>query len=95
MARRGWMDWTGRPTYNESAMVQPVLRVGGDVAAQEAAQSAIRRYEERLAKDPASLAFAPLADAYRKAGRSREASRPSSEGPARSHHYATARLVPA
>ena len=74
-------------------MVQPVPRVGGDVAAQEAAQSAIRRYEERLAKDPASLAFAPLADAYRKAGRSREAIRLCREGLDRFPHYATARLV--
>ena len=74
-------------------MVQPVPRVGGDVAAQEAAQSAIRRYEERLAKDPASVAFAPLADAYRKAGRSREAIRLCREGLDRFPHYTTARLV--
>ncbi|MBI3106485.1 MAG: tetratricopeptide repeat protein, partial [Candidatus Rokubacteria bacterium] len=74
-------------------MVQPVPRVGGDVAAQEAAQSAIRRYEERLAKDPASVAFAPLADAYRKAGRSREAIRLCREGLDRVPHYTTARLV--
>jgi len=31
--------------------------------------AAIRRYEERLSKDPASLGFALLADLYRKAGR--------------------------
>lgn len=34
---------------------------------------AIRRHEERLAKDPTSLVFAQLADLYRKAGRTREA----------------------
>src|SRR5262249_52646796 len=34
---------------------------------------AIRRQEERLARDPASLAFAQLADLYRKAGRTRDA----------------------
>src|SRR2546430_2402663 len=35
--------------------------------------AAIRRHEERLARDPASLAFAQLADLYRKAGRTRQA----------------------
>ena len=34
---------------------------------------AIRRQEERLARDPGSLAFAQLADLYRKAGRTRDA----------------------
>src|SRR5439155_914780 len=38
-----------------------------------ALDAAIRRHEERLARDPTSLAFAQLADLYRKAGRTREA----------------------
>lgn len=87
------IDWTRRATYNKIAMAQPVARVSGDVAAQAAAQSAIRRYEERLARDPASLAFAPLADAYRKAGRVRDAIRLCREGLERFPHYTTARLV--
>jgi tetratricopeptide (TPR) repeat protein len=69
-------------------------RVGGDIAAEDpAASSAIRRYEERLAKDPGSLAFAPLADAYRKAGRTREAIRLCRDGLERFPEYATARLI--
>jgi len=55
-------------------MANPIPQVGGAVAAPDpVAAGAIRRYEERLAKDPAGLAFAPLADAYRKVGRAREA----------------------
>jgi tetratricopeptide (TPR) repeat protein len=53
----------------------------------------MRRYEERLAKDPSSLAFAPLADLYRKAGRTREAIALCREGLARFPEYATARLI--
>jgi tetratricopeptide (TPR) repeat protein len=66
---------------------------GETVAEDTAAASAIRRYEERLAKDPASLAFAPLADAYRKIGRAREAIRLCREGLERFPGYTTARLV--
>ncbi len=67
---------------------------GGDTPVEDpAASSAIRRYEERLAKDPASLAFAPLADAHRKAGRPREAIRLCREGLERFPEYATARLI--
>jgi tetratricopeptide (TPR) repeat protein len=58
-----------------------------------AASSAIRRYEERVAKDPGSLAFAGLADAYRKAGRTREAIRLCRDGLERFPEYATARLI--
>ena len=54
---------------------------------------AIRRYEERLAKDPASLAFAPLADAYRRVRRTREAIDLCREGLGRFPHYTTARLI--
>jgi tetratricopeptide (TPR) repeat protein len=75
-------------------MIQPVPRAGSGVAAEDAAHAAvIRRYEERLVKDPSSLAFAPLADAYRKAGRTQDAIRLCEEGLARFPHYATARLI--
>ena len=75
-------------------MIQPVPRAGSGVAAEDAAHAAvIRRYEERLANDPSSLAFAPLADAYRKAGRTQDAIRLCEEGLTRFPHYATARLI--
>lgn len=54
---------------------------------------AIRRQEERLARDPASLAFAQLADLYRKAGRTRDAVALCRNGLARYPHYTTARLI--
>jgi tetratricopeptide (TPR) repeat protein len=54
---------------------------------------AIRRQEERLARDPTSLAFAQLADLYRKAGRSRDAVALCRDGLARYPHYTTARLI--
>jgi len=67
---------------------------GGDAKADEpTAALTIRRYEERLAKDPGSLVFAPLADAHRKAGRAREAIRLCREGLERFPGYATARLI--
>ncbi len=75
-------------------MVHSPPLAGGDRAAEDpAASSATRRYEERLTKDPGSLAFAPLADAYRKAGRTREAIRLCREGLERFPEYATARLI--
>lgn len=55
--------------------------------------SAIRRQEERLARDPNSLAFAQLADLYRKTGRTREAVAVCREGLTRHPQYATARLI--
>src|SRR5205085_7735262 len=58
-----------------------------------AVAAAIRRYEERLSKDPASLGFALLADLYRKAGRVDEAVATCREGLGRHPHYATARLI--
>lgn len=58
-----------------------------------AVAAAIRRYEERLAKDPASLGFAVLADLYRKAGRVDEAIATCREGLLRHPHYGTARLI--
>lgn len=61
--------------------------------AEDAAASAVRRYEERLAKDPTSLAFAALADLYRKAGRTREAIALCREGLERYPRYTTARLI--
>jgi len=54
---------------------------------------AIRRQEERLARDPASLAFAQLADLYRKAGRTRDAVALCRNGLTRFPHYTTARLI--
>jgi tetratricopeptide (TPR) repeat protein len=54
---------------------------------------AIRRHEERLARDPESLAFAQLADLYRKAGRTAEAVALCREGLQRWPHYTTARLI--
>jgi tetratricopeptide (TPR) repeat protein len=75
-------------------MADPVSPAVGTVAAEDLlAAGTIRRYEERLAKDPASLAFAPLADAYRKAGRIGEAIRLCREGLGRFPQYGTARLI--
>ncbi|HKQ67468.1 MAG TPA: tetratricopeptide repeat protein [Methylomirabilota bacterium] len=59
----------------------------------QAIAGAIRRQEERLARDPASLAFAQLADLYRKAGRSRDAVALCRNGLTRYPHYTTARLI--
>jgi tetratricopeptide (TPR) repeat protein len=59
----------------------------------QAIVNAIRRQEERLARDPTSLAFAQLADLYRKAGRTREAVTLCRDGLARYPHYTTARLI--
>jgi tetratricopeptide (TPR) repeat protein len=55
--------------------------------------AAIRRYEERLAKDPTSLGFAVLADLYRKAGRVDDAVAACRDGLIRHPHYTTARLI--
>jgi len=75
-------------------MANPISQVGGAVAAPDpVAAGAIRRYEERLARDPAGLAFAPLADAYRKVGRTREAIELCRQGLGRFPQYTTARLI--
>lgn len=75
-------------------MADSVPHSGGGAWAEEPTNaSAIRRYEERLAKDPTSLVFAPLADAYRKAGRIKDAIALSKDGLARYPHYSTARLI--
>jgi tetratricopeptide (TPR) repeat protein len=58
-----------------------------------AVTAAIRRYEERLVKDPASLVFATLADLYRKAGRLAEAAALCRDGLERFPQYTTARLI--
>ena len=55
--------------------------------------AAIRRHEERLARNPSSLAFAQLADLYRKAGRLGEAVVICRDGLVRYPQYATARLI--
>src|SRR5262245_40987007 len=75
-------------------MGSPALRAGDEAVPEEsAALLAIRRLEERLAKDPGSPTFAPLADAYRKAGRTQQAIRLCRDGLTRFPDYATARLV--
>jgi tetratricopeptide (TPR) repeat protein len=66
---------------------------GGVSSPELALAAAIRRYEERLAKDPASLGFALLADLYRKAGRVDDAVAVCRDGLMRHPHYATARLI--
>lgn len=66
---------------------------GGSTADESVAASAIRRYEVRLARDPTSLAFAPLANLYRKAGRTRDAIALCRDGLRRYPHYVTARLI--
>jgi tetratricopeptide (TPR) repeat protein len=73
-------------------MANPTPRSIGWAAAEEAA-SAIRRYEERLARDPWSPVWAPLAEAYRKAGRTREAIALCRDGLARFPEDPTARLI--
>ena len=55
--------------------------------------AAIRRQEERVQRDRASLAFAQLGDLYRKAGRTAEAIAVCREGLTRFPHYTTARLI--
>ena len=64
------------------------------VASEEAAlAAAIRRQEERVQRDPASPAFAQLADLYRKAGRTGQAIVLCRDGLIRFPHYTTARLI--
>jgi tetratricopeptide (TPR) repeat protein len=60
---------------------------GDDLATQ------IHRAEERVARDAASLAFAQLADLYRKVGRLQEAVVTCRRGLARYPQYATARII--
>ena len=74
-------------------MAHPAPRATGEMAEEDAAAAAIRRYEERLARDPGSLAFAPLADLYRKIGRTRDAIGLCREGLGRVPGYSTARLI--
>ncbi len=59
----------------------------------DALAASIQRYEERLARDPASLAFAQLADLYRKAGRTPDAIALCRHGLERYPQYMTARLI--
>jgi tetratricopeptide (TPR) repeat protein len=72
-------------------MVKPAPAEGAAAADGEVWVATIRRYEERLSRDP--LAFAPLADAYRKAGRTEDAIRLCREGLERYPEYGTARLI--
>src|SRR5262245_42822296 len=78
------------PARGESA---PEMPSGAVAIADDAGADLIRRYEERLARDPGSLAWAPLADAHRKAGRPRQAIELCREGLQRAPHYHTARLI--
>ena len=55
--------------------------------------AAMRRHEERLARAPSSLAFAQLADLYRKAGRAQDAIALCRQGLVRYPQYTTARLI--
>lgn len=88
------IDSASPAAYNKRWMANPVSPIGGTLTPDDPATlSAIRRYEDRLAKDPTSLAFAPLADAYRKTGRSRDAIRLCREGLERFPQYVTARLI--
>jgi tetratricopeptide (TPR) repeat protein len=59
----------------------------------DALVAAMRRHEERLARDPGSLAFAQLADLYRKAHRTEEAIALCRQGLVRYPQYTTARLI--
>ena len=68
----------------------PGMEAPGD---DRALADAIRRHEERLARDPDSLAFAQLADLYRKSGRTADAITCCREGLRRWPHYTTARLI--
>ena len=61
--------------------------------ADDALAVAMRRHEERLARDPSSLAFAQLADLYRKASRTQDAIALCRQGLARYPQYTTARLT--
>ena len=74
-------------------MADNTPRPGGGGMEDAVAAGAIRRYEERLAKDPTSMAFAPLADLYRKAGRNGDAIALCRDGLRRFPTYATARLI--
>jgi tetratricopeptide (TPR) repeat protein len=75
-------------------MAAPAPRAGGEAVGEDAATAAaIRRHEERLARDPGSLAFAPLADLYRKVGRVQDAIALCRAGLARVPGYGTARLI--
>src|SRR5262245_23829251 len=74
-------------------MVDPGVERTAPPLDDPALAAAIRRQEERLQREPASLAFAQLADLYRKAGRTADAIATCREGLARFPHYTTARLI--
>src|SRR5438477_10283407 len=82
----------GAPSTFDVSASPPYHR---DMQASEdrALADAIRRHEERLARDPESLAFAQLADLYRKGGRTGDAILCCREGLRRWPHYTTARLI--
>ena len=70
-------------TTETSAPYNGLAMTADDVATAHA----IRRQEERLQRDPTSLAFAQLADLYRKVGRTQEAINLCRDGLARYPHH--------
>src|SRR2546426_513304 len=94
-ARRSRPAWSPRRGRPDGPARAPPGRRGGRGAPPRGRRRAppSRRYEERLAKDPASLGFALLADLYRKAGRVDDAVAVCRDGLMRHPHYATARLI--
>ena len=74
-------------------MTNPTAERAATPVEDPALAAAIRRHEERLQRDVTSLAFAQLADLYRKAGRTGEAIAVCREGLTRYPHYTTARLI--
>jgi tetratricopeptide (TPR) repeat protein len=87
------MSGPSSPDSPESAVTDPTAERSATSVEDPAFATAIRRHEERLQRDPTSLAFAQLADLYRKAGRTGEAIALCREGLTRYPHYATARLI--
>src|SRR5207245_8376143 len=77
-------------TTKLTAPYSPCMNAPGE---DRALADAIRRHEERVARDPESLAFAQLADLYRKAGRTGDAVACCRDGLRRGPHYTTARLI--
>src|SRR3972149_4717383 len=71
--------------YKRWAMANPIPQGGAAAAEDPVAAGAIRRYEERLGRGPAPLAFAPLGGAYPQAGRARGVILQSSPKDAQAH----------
>jgi tetratricopeptide (TPR) repeat protein len=74
-------------------MTSPASPESAAIGDDAGSAAAIRRFEQRVARDPGSLAFAQLADLYRKTGRARDAVAACRKGLERYPHYVTARLI--